>query len=274
MTTVPPATNQPPSGPVEASSSVPASDLASARSSPAPSQAAVFVAVYRLLLRSVATPGRLAAIGALAVVSILTALAVNASSPFDPLDAATGYVNGNLSTLVPVAVLVFGAATLGDLVDDGTLVYLWLRPVPARVHVLAAWAATVTIAVPLVGAPLVLATAMIEADGPLIGATVLGLLVGISAYSALFVMAGIRFRRALPWGLVYILIWEGFVASAGETAARLAVRSYVRSILAQMTDQSIKLAEFNLASGILVPLGVTAATLAYASRRLAHTDVA
>lgn len=253
---------------------MPASDLASARSSPAPSQAAVFVAVYRLLLRSVATPGRLAAIGALAVVSILTALAVNASSPFDPLDAATGYVNGNLSTLVPVAVLVFGAATLGDLVDDGTLVYLWLRPVPARVHVLAAWAATVTIAVPLVGAPLVLATAMIEADGPLIGATVLGLLVGISAYSALFVMAGIRFRRALPWGLVYILIWEGFVASAGETAARLAVRSYVRSILAQMTDQSIKLAEFNLASGILVPLGVTAATLAYASRRLAHTDVA
>ncbi len=279
---LPPATNQPPtrsneapaSAPTPAPSSPAPPDPPSVRSPSNPSQAAVFVAVYGLLLRSVATRGRLAAIGALAVISIATALAVNASSPFDPLEAAIGYVNGNLSTLVPVAVLVFGAATLGDLVDDGTLVYLWLRPVPARVHVLAAWAATVTITVPLVGAPLVLATAMIEADGPLIGATILGLLVGISAYSALFVMAGIRFRRALPWGLVYILIWEGFVASAGETAARLAVRSYVRSILAQLTDQSIKLAEFNLASGILVPLGVTVVALAYASRRLARTDVA
>jgi ABC-2 type transport system permease protein len=284
MTVLPPATEPPGLGPTGAQSPAPTVESSVPnRSTPAttgpptaagPGQAAAFGAVYGVLLRSVATKGRLAAIGALAIISILTALGVNASSPFDPLGAATGYVNANLSTLVPVAVLVFGAATLGDLVDDGTLVYLWLRPVPARVHVLAAWAATVTITLPLVGGPLLLATALIEADGPLLAATVLGVLVGISAYSALFVMAGIRFRRALPWGLVYILIWEGFVASAGETAARLAIRSYVRSILAQLTDQSIKLAEFNLASAILVPLAVTVVALAYACRRLARTDVA
>lgn len=237
-------------------------------------QRAVFVAVYRLLLRSVATPGRLVAIGALAVVSVVTALAVHASGPSDAIEAATGYVNGNLSTLVPVAVLVFGSATLGDLVDDSTLVYLWLRPVPGRVHVLAAWAATISIVLPLVGAPLLLATAVISADGAVMGATALGGLVAIVAYSGLFVMAGIRFKRALPWGLVYILIWEGFVASAGETAARLALRSYTRSIVAQLTDQSLKLGDFNLASGILVPLGVTALALAYASHRFARTDVA
>lgn len=239
-----------------------------------PGQGTAFIAVYRLLLRSVATPGRLAAIGALAAVSIITAIAVNASSPYNPLMAATGYANGNLSTLIPVAVLVFGAGTLSDLVDDGSLVYLWLRPVPAYVHVVAAWAVTVTISVPLVGAPVLLATAMIDADATLMGATVLGALVGISAYSALFVMAGIRFRRALPWGLVYILIWEGFVASAGQTASKLAIRSYVRSILAQQTGQTIKLAEFTLASGIIVPLVVTVVALAYASRRLARADVA
>lgn len=237
-------------------------------------QQAAFVAVYRLLLRSVATRGRLAAIGALALVSVLTAVLVNASGPDDAVEAATGYLNGNLSTLVPVAVLVFGAATLGDLVDDSTLVYLWLRPVPPRVHVLAAWAATVSIVLPLVGAPLLLATAVISVDGGVIGAVALGTVVAVVAYAAVFVLAGIRFKRALPWGLVYILIWEGFVASAGETAAKLALRSYTRSIVAQLTDQSLKLGDFNLASGILVPLAVAVVALAYASRRLANTDVA
>ncbi len=236
-------------------------------------QASAFVAVYKLLLRSVATTGRLVAVAALAAVSILTAIAVNADDPFDRLASATGFLNGNISTLIPVAVLVFGSATLGDVIDDGTLVYLWLRPVPARVHVLAAWAATVTIALPLVGVPVLLATAMIQADSDLMGAAVLSIVLGVAAYSALFVMGGVRFRRALPWGLAYILIWEGFVASAGETASRLAVRSYLRTILAQLTDQRLKLAEFTLASGILVPLVVTVLALAYASHRLANTDV-
>lgn len=240
----------------------------------APSHLTVFVAVYRLLLRSIATRGRLGAIGALAVVSLFTALAVQASSPFNPLRAATGYVDGNLTTLVPVAVLVFGAATLGDLIDDGSLVYLWLRPVPAWVHVAAAWAATVSIAIPLVGAPVVLAAAVIEPDPDLMVGTIVGALVAICAYSAIFVAAGIRFRRALPWGLVYILIWEGFVASAGETAAKLAIRSYVRSIISQQTGQSLKLAEFTLASGIIVPLVVAVVVLGYGARRLARTDVA
>ena len=240
----------------------------------APNQLRAFVAVYQLLLRSVATRGRLVAIGALAVVSLLTALAVHASSPYDSLGAATGYVDGNLTALVPVAVLVFGAATLGDLIDDGALVYLWLRPVPSRVHVMAAWAATVSIAIPLVGAPVLLAAAVIDPDPGLLVGTIMGALLAICAYSGLFVMAGIRFRRAVPWGLVYILIWEGFVASAGETAAKLAIRSYVRSILSQQTGQALNLAEFNLASGILVPLVVTVVALAYANRRLARIDVA
>ena len=70
------------------------------------------------------------------------------------------------------------------------------------------------------------------------------------------------------------MIWEGFVASAGETATKLAVRSYVRSILASMTDTELKLGQFALWVGIVVPLLAGAAALAYASRRLAKTDVA
>ncbi|MEO6988347.1 MAG: hypothetical protein ABI239_06840 [Aquihabitans sp.] len=239
-----------------------------------PDTITVFLAVYGLLLRSIATRGRLIGIGALAGVSLVTALLVNSTDPYDSSTAALGFVNGNLSTLLPVAVLVFGSAAIGDLVDDGSLVYLWLRPVRPSIHVVAAIAATLTVVTPLVGLPVVLATAMIDSDPDVVSAAVVGGLVALVAYSALFVAAGIRLRRPLPWGLVYILIWEGFVASAGETAGRLAIRGYVRSILSQMTGLELKLANVNLASGIIVPLVVAVAAAFYGSRRLARTDVA
>jgi ABC-2 type transport system permease protein len=239
-----------------------------------PALGPVLYAEYRLLLRSVCTVGRLIAIGLLAALSVLTAVAVAAGSPSDRLGEGVGFVNGNIATLIPVAVLVFGSAVLGDLIDDGSLVYLWLRPVPSWVHVLAAWAATVTIMVPLVLVPVVLATAIIDTSPELLGAATLGGLVAVAGYAGLFVTLGVRFKRALPWGLIYILIWEGFVASAGKTATKLALRSYVRSILASMTDVTLKLGEFSLVVGIVVPLVVGALALLYASRRLAKTDVA
>ncbi|HWJ97640.1 MAG TPA: hypothetical protein VNQ33_05730 [Acidimicrobiales bacterium] len=239
-----------------------------------PALGRVLLAEYRLLLRSVCTRGRLVAIAMLAGLSVLTAVAVALSNPFDPLSEGVGFVNGNIATLIPVAVLVFGAAVLGDLIDDGSLVYLWLRPVPSWVHVLAGWAATVTIVVPLVLVPVVGATAVIDSSPALVGAAVVGGLVAVAGYAGLFVMLGVRFRRALPWGLVYILIWEGFVASAGKTATKLAVRSYVRSILGSMTDTHLKLGEFSLGVGIVVPLLIAVLALLYASRRLARSDVA
>ncbi len=239
-----------------------------------PSLGPVFLAEYRLLLRSVCTKGRLIAIGLLAALSVLTAVTVAAGTPDDRLVQGVGFVNGNIATLIPVAVLVFGAAVLGDLIDDGSLVYLWLRPVPSWLHVLAAWAATVTIVVPLVLVPVVVATALIDTSPELLGAAAIGGLVAVAGYAGLFVTLGVRFKRALPWGLVYILIWEGFVASAGKTATKLAFRSYVRSILSSMTDVDLKLGDFSLAVGIIIPLLAGAAALLYASRRLAKTDVA
>jgi ABC-2 type transport system permease protein len=229
--------------------------------------------VYKLLLRSIATTGRLVAIAALSGISVVTALIAHAHTSFHTLDTGTSYVSGNLVTLVPVAVLVFASATLGDLVDDGSLVYLWLRPVPTRTHVLAAWAATVSIIVPLVLAPIVLATAVIDSSSELMTGAILAGLVAVLTYGAIFVMLGVRFRRALPWGLIYILIWEGFVASAGKSATKLAVRSYVGSILSHETGIDIKLADFAELTGFIVPACVIVAALAYATRRLARTDV-
>lgn len=239
-----------------------------------PAVGAVLAAEYKLILRTIATPGRLAGVGALGGIAVLTAVITHASSPYHSLDAGTGFFNVLLASLIPVSILVFGAATLGDLIDDGSLVYLWLRPVPSWVHVAAAWLATVTVAAPLVLAPTVLATAIIDASPGLMGGALLSGLVAVLAYAALFVTAGIRFRRSLPWGIAYILIWEGFIARAGKGAAKLAVHTYSSSILSRQTDVPLKLATLSLAVSVIVPLLAGAAALAYASRRVANADVA
>ena len=56
------------------------------------------------------------------------------------------------------------------------------------------------------------------------------------------------------WGLLYILIWEGFVAQANASAARLAIRSYTRSLLAETADVYLRLADIAVAAAWLVPL--------------------
>ncbi len=234
-----------------------------------------FMAVYRLLVRTMATRGRLLSLGILGLLGVIVGLSLGVSHPFDPLDVGTHFVDGfGLSVLVPVTTLVFASASLGDATEDGTLVYLWLRPVRRSRLVLAAFAASLTICMPLIGIPLVLAAILVHGGPELVSGTAMAVAVSVVAYCALFTAWGIRVRRALPWGLAYILLWEGFVARAGKSAGRLALLSYSQSILSEYTGVGLRLALSPLVVGIIVPLMVAILALAYATHRLEVQDVA
>jgi ABC-2 type transport system permease protein len=232
-------------------------------------------ALYRLMLRIQLTRGRLLALAALGAVGVVVGFAIGRAEVVEPLTAGTRFINVfGLSLLVPVATLVFASAALGDPTEDGTLVYLWLRPVP-RSHVVgAAVAAAFSVTWPVVVVPLVLSAALTGAGTDLVVGTVAGATAGMVAYSAIFVALGLRVKRALVWGLLYIFIWEGFVATANTTAARLAIRSYARSILSDATGVTLRLADFTLASSWLVPVAVAVVAAAYATRRLRRMDIA
>jgi ABC-2 type transport system permease protein len=90
----------------------------------------------------------------------------------------------------------------------------------------------------------------------------------------LFVALGLRLKRALVWGLLYIFIWEGFVATANSAAARLALRSYSRSLLSQATGVSFRLGDFDTLISWVVPLAVAVVAIGYATFRLTRQDVA
>ena len=54
---------------------------------------------------------------------------------------------------MPIVALVFGSSVLGETREDGTLVYLWLRPMNRAPIVAGAAAAAATAALPLTVIP-------------------------------------------------------------------------------------------------------------------------
>jgi ABC-2 type transport system permease protein len=231
--------------------------------------------LYRLLLRTQVTRARVLALLALGVVGIVVAFAIGASDPFLPVRAGGRFVNTfGLSLLVPVTALVFAAAALGDPSEDGTLVYLWLRPVARWRLVLAAFTSSFTVAWPIVVVPLTVAAWATGGGGRLAVGTAAAATLALVAYTGVFCALGLRVRRSLVWGLLYIFIWEGFIATANDTAARLAIRSYARSVLAGIAEVDLRFSAISSPWRWLVPLLVAALALGYATRRLHRQDVA
>lgn len=215
-----------------------------------------FRRLYTLFLRHQLTWGRAAVILVLGGLAVLIALAVRFEAD-DPVTVGTELINNvAFTTVLPICALVFASSSLGDTVDDRTLVYLWMSPVPRWRIAAAASLASATVALPLVFGPLVLAAAATGAGAALVGGTAVACVVGTFGYAGVFTALGLRVRRALLWGIAYILIWEGFVATASDTAAKLSLRAYTASILSQYTGVGLRLGSLTLVSGIVVPLAV------------------
>ena len=126
------------------------------------------MALYRLLLRLQVTPLRV--VGILALASLAVLLGALARGDDDPLRATTEIALAyGLGIVLPLATAWLATSSVGDLVEDRLLVYLWLKPVPRWQLPAAAVLATVTIVVPLVAVPLVV-TAIVAGASQLIGA--------------------------------------------------------------------------------------------------------
>lgn len=239
---------------------------------------------YRVLIRQIVSVGRLAALGALGAIMVVVGWVVgnstNGGAPandgalFDGANYADGF---GLIIIVPIVSLVFAAASLGDVRDDGTLVYLWLRPMGRAPPVVAAAAAAVTVSLPLCVIPTTLGgwfatDFVVDSRGVALGALAAAAM-GTVAYSCLFVLLGLLFRKAVLWGIAYVLLWEGLAVGLGDFAERLSLRGYARSVLARIADVDLGFTTYELITAVVVLAGVSAVSLALATVRLARLNV-
>ena len=234
-----------------------------------------FAALYRLVLRHQVTRGRIVLFAVIAAISVGLGWLLSTAGD-DRVESTVDVVSFfGLGLIVPVVALVLGSAALGNWVDDETLVYVWLRPVSRWVIAGAATLASITVAVPVTVVSLgALAAIGTGADAQVVGAAVASTALAGMAYGAVFVAVGLLIRRALLWGLVYVFIWEFFVARAGAGAARLSINSYAASILARLTDQEIRLADRGLTTSYIVLVTVTVVAVGFTTWRLRRASVA
>ena len=229
---------------------------------------------HSVLLKQLITKGRLIGIAIVGVLPIFLGWVIGAQSN-DPLEAGVGFVSYmGLSILVPIVALIFASASLGDTREDGTLVYLWLRPISRLSVSTGAWAASVTIALPLTVIPMAVSALLLDVGNNVVTATIITSILAVVAYSGLFVTLGLIVKNPVLWGLAYIFIWEAIIASFAKPAAALAVSGYSRAIITGRTNVEFDyLFDPSQSVSILMLIIITIAGIALSSARLNRLEV-
>jgi ABC-2 type transport system permease protein len=142
--------------------------------------------------------------------------------------------------LAPLAALVYAAGVIQDDVEDQTLTYLLLRPLPRRALYLVKLLATLllTSLLAAVFTAATLAVIALVANEPataeLVGRALktAGLLsLAQVSYCGLFGLLGLLTRRSLIVGVAYIVLLEGLLASLDTVVRRLTVMYYFRVLV-------------------------------------------
>jgi ABC-2 type transport system permease protein len=231
--------------------------------------------LYRILLLTSVSRGRVLAFLAGGALLDLIAYAIRVSDYANrETDVYMLLDLAGLALYVPVVALVFSTSSLGDLAQDGTLVYVWLRPVSRWRVVLVALAATLTAVLPLTLGPAWLAVVLAGASWQALWAITASTALAACAYTAVFTAFGLRVRHALIFGLGYVLIWEAGVASLGRGPASLSIRHYAESLLVHMGNQTVTGAiEADLWPAVIVLSAIALAGVALTTILLTRQDV-
>ena len=229
------------------------------------------VALYKLLLRTQITVPRLLGIAALGALSVVIGVFTRWDS--EPAQAAADAVSSyGLGLVVPLAALWLGTSAIGDLVEDRLLVYLWLKPVPRWQLPAAAVLATTTVVVPLAALP-VAATTLVAGAGDMALPALLAASLAGFAYAGVFVAAGLWFRRAVWWGLAFVLLWENAVANLAEGSARFTVVGWANSVLSAAPDVEVTPSAGSATVALVVLPAVALAGWLAATVRYRRADV-
>ena len=160
-----------------------------------------------------------------------------------------------LRFIVPALGVFYGTSLIADEVEDKTITYLFTRPIPRRSIVLGKYLAylvcstsVVLPSVTLVFLLMVPFANMATAFLPLLQD--LGILaIGLAAYGALFMLAGVALRRPLVAGLVFAFGWEQIALVMPGYLRYATVAYYLRALVPQVTPGWDTLSLFQSAAG-------------------------
>jgi ABC-2 type transport system permease protein len=178
-------------------------------------------------------------------------------------------------SITPLVVLAIAAAAFGNEVEDRTLANLTLSPVPRWQIALPKLLATFTIA-----APFIVMSAMLTAHIAFLGdyratsAVVVSEMVAVTMYASMFVWLGLVSTQAIGVGLLYIVLWEGFISGFVSGARLLSIRHYAIALMHGIDERRFASSnDINFVAAIILSTVVIGGFLTLSIRRLRRMDV-
>jgi len=181
-------------------------------------------------------------------------------------------------TLLPITALVFASGMIQDEVEEQTLTYLLIRPLPRPAIYLTKLAATLAVTAALASAFTFLTFAVVHefaSDEPAETflwrplKTTAGMLLALAAYGSLFALVSLFIRRALVVGVAYIIVAEGLLANIDFMVRKLTIMYQLRVLTIRWLELradvwAIDLSVAPSATWAALNLAIAAAVLALA----------
>jgi ABC-2 type transport system permease protein len=235
------------------------------------------LAVYLITLRQLSGRWRLLVMAVLAAMPVvITTVMLSSSRAPSVSDFETVVLSAMLSgSIAPLVVLAIGGAAFANETEDRTLANLMLSPLPRWKIV---WAKL--LGVLSVAGPFIVLSAFGTGYIGFLGDPVATLAITISAvaglvlYGAAFTWLGAVTTHAIGFGLLYIMLWEGFITGFVSGARVLSIRHYAVSWMHGLDARRFADAEFgSLASVATVSVAAFSLFVYLAVRRLRRMDV-
>jgi ABC-2 type transport system permease protein len=192
----------------------------------------VMAALIDVTLRGLLSRRRTVLLVLLAGLPVLIGLLVRASGGRPDADRVLDTLV--VRTVMPLVALIIGTSALGSEIEDGTAVYLMIKPIArwkiALAKILVAAGLTALLIVPSI----VISALLLGGDSTAIVGYSVAALVGGSAYAAAFVTLSVFTSRALLLGLAYVLIWEGVLSGLLEGTKFLSIRQATLGLAAAL----------------------------------------
>ncbi len=142
--------------------------------------------------------------------------------------------------LIPIVAMAVGVSAIGEQVQDGTVVYLWTRPIRRRAIYLGRLMAAQGVATLLLSLSLVLCFMVMVSNGfgiidwdffKLYAGTFLIIFLGGATYAALFAAMGTFFRKPVLPAILFTFGWESMVSNIPARVQELTLRFHLQNLV-------------------------------------------
>jgi ABC-type transport system involved in multi-copper enzyme maturation permease subunit len=233
--------------------------------------------VYFLALRQMAGKWRLSAMTVLSALPVLvTWLTLRSKGAPGIQEFETVALSGLLAgSILPLVVLAIAASAFANELEDRTLANLALAPIPRSRIVWPKLLGSITIA-----GPFILVSAILTAhiaflvDTRATIAVAFGAVGGVALYAAAFTWLGLYTTQAIGVGLLYIVVWEGFVSGFVSGVRMLSIRHYTMGLMHAIDPRRFAGSDVMQAmAAVAVSVAVFTGFVVLAIRRLRRMDI-